>query len=93
MEHKRLPRGAKRVSNWVEVSSYAYPKGWNNEVTICHYNADVEYADGFVAPAVMVTVYDDGKCVYKQAFYGETAQTDAERNGNDAVSKALYANA
>lgn len=93
MTLKTLPRGAKLTTAWCEVSSYAYPKGWFNEVTICHYEADMTYADGMVIPAAMVAVYDDGKCVYKQAFYGETAETDAERHGNDAVSKALYANA
>lgn len=93
MTLKRMPRGAKLTTAWCEVSSYSYPKGWNNEVTICHYEADMTYADGFVMAAAMVAVYDDGKCVYRQAFYGETAVMDAERFGNEAVSKALYANA
>lgn len=91
MEHKRLPRGAKRTSPWIEVYSFAIPKGWNNEVTICRYEADVEYADGFVMPASMVTVYDAGNCVYKQAFYGETAEDDAMRNGMDVANKRAYA--
>ena len=89
MEHKRLPRGAKRVSNWVEVSSEAYPKGYG-EVTQCYYHADIAYPEGFVAPAVMVIVYDNGKQIYKQAFYGETADMDARRNANDATTKAIY---
>lgn len=95
MEHKRLPRGAKQVSEWVEVSSMAYPKGYCDEVTVCTYEADVAYPNGnmppFVMSAVMVTVYDKGKRIYKQAFYGETAHTDAQRNAQDVVTKALYA--
>jgi hypothetical protein len=90
MEHKRLPRGAKQVSQWVETSSEAYPKGYG-EVTQCYYNADIAYPEGFVDPAVMVIVYDNGKQIYKQAFYGETADSDARRNANNATTKAIYA--
>lgn len=93
MTMKRLPKGAKQVGAWCEVSSDAYPKGWNNEVTVCYYEADIQYADGFVMPATMVAIYDGGACIYKQAFYGETAESDAERHASDEVTKALYANA
>jgi hypothetical protein len=85
MEHKRLPRGAKQVSQWVETSSESYPKGYNGEITLCYYEADIAY------PAVKVVVYDNGKQIYSQAFYGETADMDARRNGNDATTKAIYA--
>lgn len=93
MTLKRMPKGARLTTAWCEVSSEAYPKGWNNEVTVCYYEADMTYADGFVIPATMVTIYDAGKRIYKQAFYGETAEDDARRHASDEVSKALYANA
>jgi hypothetical protein len=38
----------------------------------------------------MVIVYDNGKQIYKQAFYGETADSDARRNANNATTKAIY---
>lgn len=90
MEHNKLPKGAKRISEWKETSSNTYPKGYNGEITVCYYEADIAYPEGFVDPAVMVVVYDNGKQIYKQAFYGETAHSDAQRNGNDAFNKALY---
>lgn len=93
MTMKKLPKGSKQVGAWIEVSSEAYPKGWNNEVTVCYYDADIEYADGIVGTATMVTIYDAGERIYKQAFYGETAESDARRHASDEVSKALYANA
>ena len=93
MVHKRLPRGAKQIGAWCEVSSYAYPKGWNNEVTECYYEADIQHADGFVVPATKVAIYDAGVCIYKQAFYGETADSDARRYASEVIAKALYANA
>lgn len=93
MTMKRLPKGAKQVGAWCEVASEGYPKGYNNEVTVCYYDADIQYADGFVGTATMVTIYEAGKRIYKQAFYGETAESDAQRHANDEVSKALYANA
>ena len=91
MEHKRLPRGAKRVSEWVETCSEAYTKGALGQITVCYYEADIQYPEGFTDPAVTVMVYENGKCVYKQAFYGETADTDARRNGNDQTTKLIYA--
>jgi len=96
MEHKRLPRGAKQVSQWVETRSESYPKGYNldnrqGETTLCYYEADIAYPEGFVATAVKVVAYDNGKKIYSQAFYGETADSDARRNGNDAITKAVYA--
>jgi hypothetical protein len=91
MEHKRLPKGAKQTSGWVEVSSEAYPKGYTDEVTVCYYTANIAYWDNFTAPAVMVVVYDNGKKTYKQAFYGETADSDARRNASDKVTKLIHA--
>ena len=90
MEHKRLPKGAKRVSEWVETCSEAYPKG-NGEITVCYYEADIQYPEGFTDTAITVMVYENGKCAYKQAFYGETAHADARRNGNDQTTKLIYA--
>jgi len=91
MEHKRLPRGAKQVSQWAEACSEAFPKGNGEEVTVCYYSADIAYPEGFVDPAVKVVVYNNGKQIYSQAFYGETAGMDARRNANDATTKAIYA--
>lgn len=93
MTMKKLPRGAKQVGAWLEVSSECYPKGWNNEVTVCYYDADIEYADGIVGVATLVAIYDAGKRIYRQAFYGETADSDARRHAADEVAKALYATA
>lgn len=91
MEHKKLPKGAKQTSEWVETSSEAYPKGYSDEVTVCYYQADITYPEGFTDPAVMVVVYNKGKATYKQAFYGETADSDARRNAGDKVTKLIYA--
>ena len=91
MEHKRLPRGAKQVSQWKETSSESYPKGYNGEITLCYFEADIAYPEGFVDPAIKVIVYDNGKQIYSQAFYGETADMDARRNGNNATTQAIYA--
>lgn len=93
MEHKKLPKGAVNTTGWEEVSSVAYPKGYFDEVTVCTYHAQTKYPEGFTDTSVMVVVYDKGKQVYKQAFYGETSHSDAERNARDAVNKALYQNA
>jgi len=96
MEHKRLPGGAKRVSEWVETCSEAYPKGnfFNKgEITVCYYEADIQYPEGFTDTAITVMVYENGKCAYKQAFYGETADSDARRNGNDQATRLIYASA
>ena len=89
---KKLPRGAKRTSDWREVGSNCYPKGkGRNEVTLVMYEADMVYADGLAMTANMVEVYDEGNRVYAQAFYGETSRSDAMRLGMDAVDARLYA--
>lgn len=90
---KTLPRGAKRTSDWREVASNCFRKGYCNEVTLVMYEADMVYADGLASVADMVEVYDQGTRVYAQAFYGETSRSDAERLGMDAVTARLYAKA
>jgi hypothetical protein len=86
VSYYKLPRGAKRTSEWAEVSSEAYPTGWAyDEIT------KVTYDDGIKANAVMVELYHKGKRVYRQAFYGETADSDAWRESSDALNKLAMA--
>lgn len=92
MSYYKLPRGAKRTSEWAEVSSEAYPTGWAyDEITKVTYEAEVTYDDGIKANAVMVELYHKGKRVYRQAFYGETADSDAWRESGDALNKLAMA--
>lgn len=92
MSYYKLPRGAKRTSEWAEVSSELFPTGWAyDEITKVTYEAEVTYSDGIKANAVMVELYHDGKRIYRQAFYGETADSDAQRESSDALNKASLA--
>jgi hypothetical protein len=64
--------------------------------------AAVEYhgfGTPFIANAVRVTVWVTNSVwagltkVYRQAYYGETAEDDARRAGYDHAMKEMYANA
>jgi hypothetical protein len=88
MSYKKLPKGAKLTGKWEEVSAEAIPTGWSyDEITKVTYQAEVTYNDGMKAYAVMVELYHDGNRKYRQAFYGETAESDAERESRDELNK------
>lgn len=108
MTHKRLPKGAKKVSDWNRISSMpterysmGYQFGSEQYVFVEYDGAEVAYPNGNSTPihayAIRVTVSrTDGlglTRVYRQAFYGETAEDDARREGNNHVSNILYARA
>lgn len=90
---KRIPRGARLTSKWAEIQSQGFKRGYCDEVTVVIYEANMAYADGLVMTANKVEIYDDGKTVYSQAFYGETAYQDACRAGADAVTPFVLAKA
>lgn len=90
---KKLPRGARLTSEWAEIQSRGFKRGYCDEVTVVIYEANMVYADGLAMTANMVEVYDDGKRVYGQKFYGETAYHDACRAGADAVTPLVLAKA
>jgi hypothetical protein len=108
MTHKRLPKGAKQVSDWnksssmpTEKYSMGYQFGSEQFVFVEYEEAEVEYPNGNSTPihayATRVTVSRTNGTgltrVYRQAYYGETADSDARREGNDHVDKTLYARA
>jgi hypothetical protein len=101
MSHYKLPKGAKRVGDWKEVAcepfglEVIFPFGNTVEdITKVTYEAEVTYDNGkFVANGVMVELYRKGNRIYRQAFYGETAHSDAERESGDEISKLLFATA
>lgn len=108
MTHKKLTKGAKRLSEWHKVStmptdkySMGFQLGSEQYVFVEYEAAEVEYPNGnstpIVAYATRVTVSRTNGLgltrVYRQAFYGETAEDDARREGNDHANKLLYARA
>jgi hypothetical protein len=90
---KKIPRGARRTSEWAEIEVHPFKRGYCDEVTAVIYEANTVYADGLAMTANMVEVYDGGKRVYRQQFYGETAYHDAVRAGVDIVTPLVLANA
>lgn len=108
MSYKKLPKGAKQVTQWAkhtELNTESYDSGYTfgsqQSVFVEYDEAQIEYPNGnntpILAYATRVSVYRTNgtglKRVYRQAFYGETAEDDARREAGDHVSKLLYAKA
>lgn len=109
MAHKRLPKGSKMLGKWhrtdylpTDEYEMGYAFGAPQYVYVEYEIAEVEYygfGTPFIANAVRVTVwrtdpygYIAERC-YRQAFYGETAEDDARREGTDHAMKERYATA
>lgn len=106
MTHKRLPKGSKMLGKWhrtdylpTDEYEIGYAFGAPQYVFVEYEVAEVDYNDGIIANAVRVTVWrtmmpNAGVTkVYRQAYYGETAEDDARREGTDHAMKEVYATA
>lgn len=109
MTHKRLPRDSKMLGKWHRVDylptdtyELGYSFGSPQYVYVEYEVAEVEYygfGTPFIANAVRVTVWRTNGAgagvtkVYRQAYYGETAEDDARREGTDHATKEVYASA
>jgi len=109
MTHKRLPKGSKMIGKWhradylpTDEYEIGYAFGAPQYVYVEYEIAEVEYygfGTPFIANAVRVTVWrtmmpNAGVTkVYRQAYYGESAEDDARREGTDHAMKEVYATA
>jgi len=107
MTHKRLPKGSKMIGKWhrtdylpTDEYEMGYAFGAPQYVYVEYEIAEVEYygfGTPFIANAVRVTVWRTNGTgltkVYRQAYYGETAEDDARREGTDHAMKERYATA
>ena len=91
MSHNKLPKGAIRT-DWTETVERHWMAGDRIFVEVW-YDAAVEYDSGqrhsFVAPAYRVELYCEGDRLFAREYYGETAESDAERELGDAFTKAV----